>query len=93
MVVGSLRLEFHLPASTSLKEKRFVLRSLTDRLRRRFNVAVSEVDHHDLWQRAALGIVTVSNDAAVVHSILAHAQTWVEREPRIVLLDVEVELR
>jgi hypothetical protein len=93
MVVGSLRLEFHLPASTSLKDKRFVIRSLSDRLRRRFNVAVSEVDHHDLWQRATLAVVTVSNDAAVVHSILSHAQAWVERDPRLAVLDVEVELR
>jgi len=93
MVVGALRLEFHIPASASLKEKRFVVRSLTDRLRRRLNVAVSEVDHHDLWQRATLGVVAVSNEAAVVHSILSHAQDLVEREPRIALLDVDVELR
>jgi uncharacterized protein YlxP (DUF503 family) len=93
MVVGVCELELHIPASTSLKSKRTVLRSLVDRLRRRFNVAVSEIDHHDLWQRSTLAIVTVSNDAAVVHSILSHAQRLVESEPRVQLVDLRVELR
>jgi uncharacterized protein YlxP (DUF503 family) len=93
MVVGVCELEFHIPGSSSLKEKRFVLRSLKDRLRRRFNVAVSESEHHDRWQLATLCVVTVSNDAAVVHSVLSHAQQLVQREPRLELLDVRVELR
>ena len=93
MVVGVCELEMHIPGSSNLKQKRWVLRSLKDRLRRRFNVAVSEIDHQDLWQRARLAIVTVSNDAAVVHSVLAHAQRLVQGEPRIELLDVDVELR
>jgi uncharacterized protein YlxP (DUF503 family) len=92
MVVGTLEIELHLAGSSSLKEKRAVIRSLVDRLRRRFNVAASEVDHHDLWQRALLGIVTVSNDAKVVHSVLAHAQRLVEGEPRAVVVDVRVEV-
>jgi hypothetical protein len=93
MVVGVCEVELHIPGSSSLKQKRHVLRSLKDRLRRRFNVAVSETDHQDLWQRATLCIVTVSNDAAMVHSVLSHAQRLVEGEPRVELLDVRVELR
>jgi uncharacterized protein YlxP (DUF503 family) len=92
MVVGTLEVELHLPGATSLKDKRTVIRSLVDRLRRRFNVAVGEVDHHDLWQRATLGIVTVSNEAKVVHSVLAHAQALIESEPRAVVCDLRVEL-
>jgi uncharacterized protein YlxP (DUF503 family) len=93
MVVGICEVELHLPGSSNLKEKRWVVRSLKDRLRHRFNVAVSEIDHHDLWQRTRLAIVTVSNDAAVAHSVLTHAQRLVEREPRVVLLDIEIEVR
>ena len=92
MVVGVCDIELHIPASASLKEKRYVLRSLKDRLRHRFNVAVSETDHHDLWQRATLSIVTVSNDAGVVHSVLSHAQRLVQSEPRVEVIDVQVEL-
>jgi uncharacterized protein len=64
MAVGLLTLEIHIPDSRSLKDKRQVLRSLKDRLRGRFNVAVAELDHQDSWQRAQVGIVSISNDAA-----------------------------
>ncbi|MFW6198757.1 MAG: DUF503 domain-containing protein [Acidobacteriota bacterium] len=60
MVVGICTLEFHLPGCRSLKTKRKFLNRLKGRLRSRFNVAVSEVEHQDLWQRALVGVVSVS---------------------------------
>ncbi|MCX6552961.1 MAG: DUF503 domain-containing protein [Acidobacteria bacterium] len=59
MVVALLSVELFLPGSRSLKDKRMVLRRVKDRLAK-FNVAVAEVEHQDLWQRAGLGIVTVA---------------------------------
>jgi uncharacterized protein YlxP (DUF503 family) len=70
MPVGLLTLEIYIPHSHSLKDKRQVLRSLKDRLRARFNVAVAELDHNDMWQRAQVGVVTVSNDPAYVEQSL-----------------------
>ena len=64
MAIGLLTLEIHIPDSHSLKDKRQVLRSLKDRLRGRFNVAVAELDYQESWQRAQVGIVSLSNDAA-----------------------------
>ena len=64
MAVGLLTLEIHIPDSRSLKDKRQVLRSLKDRLRGRFNVAVAELDHQESWQRAQVGVVSLSNDPA-----------------------------
>lgn len=93
MVVGVCELDLFIPESTSLKQKRFALRSLKDRLRNRLNVAVAESAHHELWQRATLCVVTVSNDSAVVHSVLSRASNFVEKNPRVQLLDVQVELR
>ncbi len=63
MIVALLSIEMYLPGAQSLKDKRMVLRRVKDRVRK-FNVAVSEVEHHDLWQRAGLGIVTISTDQA-----------------------------
>ena len=61
-----------------------VLRSLKDRLRK-FNVAVAEVDHHDLWQRAAIGVVTISTTEAHADRELAAVVTEVERaEPGLI---------
>ena len=70
MVVGLLTLEIHLPYAHSLKDKRQALRKLKDRLRARFNVAVAELDHQDLWQRATVGVVSLSNDSAYLAQLL-----------------------
>jgi uncharacterized protein len=61
MPVGLLTLELHMPEARSLKDKRQVLRSLKDRLRRHFNVAVAELDFQDVWQSSVIGVVTLSN--------------------------------
>jgi uncharacterized protein YlxP (DUF503 family) len=63
MPVGLVTLEIHLSNAHSLKDKRQVLRSLKDRLRGQFNVAVAELDHQELWQRAVVGVVSLSSDA------------------------------
>jgi uncharacterized protein YlxP (DUF503 family) len=60
--IGVLTLEIRLEHSHSLKEKRHVVQGLRDRLRRKFNVAVAEIDYQDLWQRALVAAVTVSGD-------------------------------
>lgn len=73
MVVGLLTLEIHLPYAHSLKDKRQVLRKLKDRLRARFNVAVAELDHQDTWQRASVGILSLSNDKLHLAQVLEAA--------------------
>jgi len=68
--VGVLTMELRLQNSHSLKDKRQVVRSLKDRLRAKFNVAVAEIDCQDLWQRAVLAAVTVSNDHEYAEKVL-----------------------
>ena len=72
MPVGLLTLEFHIQHAQSLKDKRQVLRSLKDRLRAKFNVAVAELEHHETWQRSVVGMVTISNDEGHVEESLQH---------------------
>jgi uncharacterized protein len=85
MVIALLTIEMHVPGSHSLKEKRMVLRRVKDRLKK-FNVAVSEVDHQDLWQRAALAVVTVSTDQAHADRELAAVADEIERvEPGLIV--------
>ncbi|PYU61746.1 MAG: DUF503 domain-containing protein [Acidobacteria bacterium] len=70
MPVGLLTLELHIPDAQSLKDKRQVLRSLKDKLRRDFNVAVAELEHQDTWQRSVVGIVTISNEEKHLREVL-----------------------
>jgi len=90
VVIALLTVELFIPAAHSLKEKRMVLRRIKDRISR-FNVAVSEVEHHDLWQRAGLAVVTVSTDQAHADRELAAVADEIERvEPGLITrTDVE----
>jgi uncharacterized protein YlxP (DUF503 family) len=82
--IGVLTLELRLENSHSLKDKRHVVKSLKDRLRNKFNVAVAEIDHQDLWQRAAVAAVTVASDHGhaelVLQSVEAEASALLGRD-------------
>ncbi len=85
MTIALLSVEFFLPMSQSLKDKRMVLRRLKDRLGA-MNVAVAEVAHQDLWQRAGLGVVTVASSDLVAEQTLTAALAEIERlEPDLVV--------
>ncbi len=84
MVVALLTIEMFLPASQSLKDKRAQLRRVKDRLAK-FNVAVAEVAYHDLWQRAALGVVTIATSGDHADRELAAVADEIERvEPGLI---------
>ncbi len=87
MFVGIVRIELHLPAAASLKDKRAIVRSLKDRLHGLTSAAVAEVDHQDLWQRAALGLAVVSGDHARVTELIQEARGIIESRPDVVVLD------
>ena len=90
MVVALLSVELFLPGAGSLKAKRMVLRRLKDRLAK-FNVAVSEVEHHELWQRAGLGIVTISTARAHAEQELAAVADEIERLEPGAITRTEIE--
>ena len=78
MIVGLITWELHLGACHSLKEKRQIVKSLKDRLHRRFNVSAAETDHHELWQRAELSVCVVSTDRRHAEEVLREADRLVE---------------
>jgi hypothetical protein len=92
MVVGTLRLEIHIPASHSLKEKRSVVNHVKERVRTRFNASVAEIDHQELWQRAALGVAVVSGEGGGLDRVLRDILEVVEREPRLQVLDYQIRI-
>ena len=78
MTVGVCRVTLRLPENGSLKGKRQLLRSLTTRLRNKFNVAVAEVDDNDRWQIATVGVSCVSNDARHAREVLDNVVTFIQ---------------
>ena len=80
MVVGIRRWELHLAGCQSLKDKRRIVKSLKDRMHQRFNVSAAEVDHQDVWQRAALAVAIVSGDARHAEEVLTSCDNLVQAE-------------
>jgi uncharacterized protein len=83
--VGVMRVEVHLPGVTSLKGKRAVLNRARASLRNDLQVSVAEVGFQDTWQRAALGIGTVSGSATGVDRVLHRVVAVLERDPALVV--------
>lgn len=92
MIVMGCYLELHLLESNSLKDKRRVLKSIKDRIRNAFNVAVAEVDPTDLWQSASLGVVTVSSGVRHANGILTKVVNLVEKDVRVELVNCDMEV-
>lgn len=93
MVVGIVRIELHVPAARSLKDKRQVVRSLKERIRERVGASVAEVDHQDLWQRAALGVAVVAGDGGRVREQLDDVRRLVDHAFEAQLLDWQEDVQ
>ena len=93
MVVGIVRVELHLPAARSLKDKRQVVRSMKERIRERVRAAVAEVEYQDLWQRAAIGIAVVAADGGQARELLNSARHIVDQYPEAQVLDWQETLQ
>ena len=79
MVLGVCRLQLILPETHSLKEKRGVVQSLLAQVRRKFNVAISEVEDQNSWQVAGLGFSVVSSDGRHADRMIAEIMDFLER--------------
>jgi len=93
MNVGVCRIDLRLPENLSLKGKRQVLKSITTRVRNKFNVSVAEVDNHDRWQLATIGICCVSNDNRYTNEVLSKVVNFViSCRFEVEILDYEIEI-
>ena len=93
MWTGTLELDLLLGDVHSLKQKRSVVRPIVAEIRRRFEVAVAEVDHLDLHRRAGVGIASVSADRAHVVDLLDAVENLVAGRPEVELLSARRTLR
>jgi len=92
MLVSAARFDLRVPGCTSLKEKRHVVKTLIASLRGTFNLAVAEVDHQDLWQRAAIGVAAVAGERYHLTKVMHEVERHVERFPGVELIDTVVSL-
>lgn len=90
-MVGAIQnWDLHLEGCHSLKDKRAILQSLKAGLRKQLNVAVAEVEHQDLWQRAGIACATVGSDRRVVDETLRAADRLIEGTDGVRIMDTVV---
>jgi hypothetical protein len=92
MIIGILSLRIHIPGSLSLKDKRQVIKSIMERTRNKFNVAVAEIDDQDLWQKAVIGVVCIANEKKFINQMLDKVLNFVRSFPAINLIDFQIEI-
>ncbi|MDY6892936.1 MAG: DUF503 domain-containing protein [Chloroflexota bacterium] len=93
MNIGALIIRLRLPENHSLKGKRRVIRSITSQVSNKFNVSIAEIDDHDLWQLATLGITCVSNDGRHANEILSHVVSFIGTiRGDAEIIDYEIEI-
>lgn len=86
MLVALSAFDLRIPLCGSLKEKRQVVRTISSGLRQKFNVAVAEVDHHDLWQRTTLGVSAVAAQGYHLKKVMHEVERYLYGQPAVELI-------
>ncbi len=81
-----------MPHSRSLKQKRRVLKSLIERIHRRFRVSIAETDFHDLRQRAEVTLAAVTQNGGENQRMMDSIRELIDSEPEAVLLRWDPQL-
>jgi uncharacterized protein YlxP (DUF503 family) len=85
-----IQLIFEIPGVDSIKEKRRIIRSVKDKLQRRFHLSAAEVDLQDSLSFAQIGGVMVSNSKVFGESVLQKALEMIENEVPVRIQDVSI---
>jgi uncharacterized protein YlxP (DUF503 family) len=82
-MIGYLECDCMIYDAQSLKEKRAVLQRVMTRLKQRFNISISEIDHQDVWQRTKIGIVSISSSKSITEKELQKVLDYLDSFPEI----------
>ncbi|MGV8146937.1 MAG: DUF503 domain-containing protein [Alkaliphilus sp.] len=90
--VGTCLIKIHIYESHSLKEKRQVTRSITDKVKRKFNISIAETGCEDKWQLSEIGISCVSNSKKHVEQVLNKVVNIFDNDERFEILESDIEM-
>ena len=92
MIVGVLKVQLHMHGIASLKQKRSIIKSIIGRLKARFNISISEVDHQDKKTSAVIAIAVVSNETGFVDSQFESIINFMRNDGRFYLGEISREI-
>ncbi|VAX18655.1 YlxP-like protein [hydrothermal vent metagenome] len=90
MVVGVCRISIALHGNRSLKGKRQVIRSVKDKVKKRFNISIAEVDNHDILQTASLGMCVAASDSSHADSQIQKAVNFISAQADVTSISFEL---
>lgn len=93
MLVGTLQIKCYAPYVHSLKEKRMIVKSITGKLKNKFNVSVGEVGQQDIHQTIIIGVATIADSTAQCDSILDHILDFIEEHCEAEMTEIIREIR
>jgi len=91
MIVGVMTAQLHMQGITSLKGKRSIVKSVIGRLKSRFNISIAEVDHQDSKTSAVIAVAIVANEAGFINSCFESILSFMQRDGRFYLGQIERE--
>jgi hypothetical protein len=92
MRIGNCVIEIYIPDTSSLKEKRSVIKGLKSRIRNKFNVSISEVDSNDNHKISVLAVATVSNERKFVDKLLSSVVNFMEKQRQFEVVNYKIEI-
>ena len=92
MKIGNCVIEIYIPDTSSLKEKRSVIKGLKSRIRNKFNVSISEVGSNDNHKMSVLAVATVSNERKFVDKLLTSVVNFMEKQRQFEVVNYKIEI-
>lgn len=92
MITGICEVRLRIYEANSLKDKRYIIKSIIGKLKSRFNISIAEVDLNDVWQSSIIGFSCVSNNTAHVNEIISKVIRFIEGDTRVEIVDYNIEI-
>lgn len=92
MKIGNCIIEIYIPTTSSLKEKRSVVKGLKDRIRNKFNVSISEIDRNDNHKISVIAVAAVSRDRKHIDKILSSIVNYMEKQKQFEVINYRTEI-
>lgn len=77
MIVGIMVLDLHSNSSHSLKEKRQIVSSMKEKLKKKWNISLIESDYQDLWQKIQIAIAMMANSKTIVEKAFDQIENFI----------------
>ncbi|SFH53102.1 hypothetical protein SAMN05192551_101390 [Tindallia magadiensis] len=92
MKVGICTFNLMMYEGNSLKEKRMIVKSVIERIKSRYNVSIAEIADQDKWRLATIGFCCISNNKSHVEKTIQEVVRFLEKDGRMELMNIDMEV-